>query len=150
MRILDSEKVNYNIYGYDNKDNKIDGVAVAHKIEKNVDQVYKTLVTQGNSKEIFVFVIPVEKELDLKKAASAAKDKKVEMIAVNDINKYTGYIRGGCSPIGQKKKYRTFIDISAQDIGEIVVSGGKIGVQIGLATKDLLSSTGGITADLVK
>jgi Cys-tRNA(Pro)/Cys-tRNA(Cys) deacylase len=130
MRLLDKNKINYNTISYDNKDGKIDGVAVADKIGKDVNSVFKTLVTQGQSKELYVFIIPVKEELDLKKAAKVAGEKKVEMIHVKDINKYTGYIRGGCSPLAMKKLYKTFIHSSAKGLTNIVFSGGKIGLQI--------------------
>lgn len=130
MRILDNEKIEYNVITYDNKDGKIDGISVSQKIGKATKYVYKTLVVQGHSKSIFVFVLPVEEELDLKKAAIAAEEKNVSMIPVKDILKWTGYIRGGCSPIGMKKSYKTFIDSSAQNIDKIIVSAGKIGFQI--------------------
>lgn len=150
MRILDSKKLPYEWLSYDNKDGKIDGISVANKINRDPRMVYKTLVTQGNSKEIFVFVVPVESELHLKKAAKAAGEKKVEMIHVKDIQKLTGYIRGGCSPIGMKKQYPTFIDESAKAIETIIVSGGKIGTQIEIKADDLIAATGAIFADLVK
>ena len=109
-------------HSYENKDGKIDGVAVAHKINKDVNSVFKTLVTQGHSKEFLVYVIPVAEELDMKKAAKAAGEKNVEMIHVKDINKITGYIRGGCSPIGMKKVFRTFVQDSALEHSTIAVS----------------------------
>jgi Cys-tRNA(Pro)/Cys-tRNA(Cys) deacylase len=112
--------------------------------------VYKTLVAQGNSKELFVFVIPVSNELDLKKAAVAAGEKKIEMIPVKTILNSTGYIRGGCSPIGMKKRYETFLDSSADKLDDIIVSGGRIGTQIELSVEDLLKSVGGKVADLIK
>jgi Cys-tRNA(Pro)/Cys-tRNA(Cys) deacylase len=139
MRMLDSKKIPYHLITYDNKDGKIDGVSVAQKINKETKMVYKTLVAQGSSKELYVFIIPVEEELDLKKAAKAAGEKKVEMIPVKDIQKWTGYIRGGCSPIGMKKQYSTFIDQSAMELESIVVSGGKIGVQLEVSVLDLQS-----------
>lgn len=150
MRILDSKKLPYEWHSYDNKDGKIDGISVANKINRDPKTVYKTLVTQGNSKEIFVFVIPVEGELDLKKAAKAAGEKKVEMIHVKDIRKLTGFIRGGCSPLGMKKQYPTFIDESAKTLETIVVSGGKIGVQIELIAEHLIAAIGAKFADVVK
>ncbi|MGU8289558.1 aminoacyl-tRNA deacylase, partial [Clostridium perfringens] len=113
MRILDSKKVSYEMLSYESEDGKIDGISVAHKIGVDEKNVFKTLVAQGTSKELYVFVIPVAEELDLKNAAKIAGEKKVEMIAVKDIMKYTGYIRGGCSPIGLKRDYRTFIHESA-------------------------------------
>ncbi|WP_270251986.1 Cys-tRNA(Pro) deacylase, partial [Clostridium perfringens] len=116
MRILDSKKVSYEMLSYESEDGKIDGISVAHKIGVDEKNVFKTLVAQGTSKELYVFVIPVAEELDLKNAAKIAGEKKVEMIAVKDIMKYTGYIRGGCSPIGMKKNYKTFIHESAEDL----------------------------------
>jgi Cys-tRNA(Pro)/Cys-tRNA(Cys) deacylase len=150
MRILDAKKIAYEVLTYDNKDGKIDGVSVAAKIGKNPHEVYKTLVTQGASKDLFVFVIPVEEELDLKKCAKAAGEKKVEMIPVKDIQKWTGYIRGGCSPVGMKKEYKTFLDESGQELPTIIVSGGKIGVQIVVSPQDLKDVTDAEFADLTK
>ncbi|MDR4950129.1 Cys-tRNA(Pro) deacylase [Neobacillus cucumis] len=141
MRILDAKKVEYGMLTYDNKDGKIDGISVAEKIGKSPDRVYKTLVTQGASKNIFVFVIPVAAELDLKKAAKAAGEKSMEMLPMKDIQKWTGYIRGGCSPIGMKKEYRTFLDESSKDLEEMVVSAGKIGIQMVLTPADLQEVT---------
>ena len=112
--------------------------------------MFKTLVLQGQSKEIYVFVIPVNEELDLKKSAKVAGEKKVEMIHVKDINKYTGYIRGGCSPIGMKKLYKTFIHSTAENLETIVVSGGKIGMQIELSPKDLINIINGNFQDIIK
>lgn len=137
MRLLDQKKIAYTMHTYDNKDGKIDGVSVAAKINKDPKQVYKTLVAQGTSKELYVFIIEVEAELDLKKAAKAAGEKKVEMLPVKDIQKYTGYIRGGCSPLAMKKQYATFIDREAEHLETIVVSAGKIGFQIELTPSDL-------------
>jgi Cys-tRNA(Pro)/Cys-tRNA(Cys) deacylase len=137
MRLLDQKKIAYTMHAYDNKDGKIDGVSVAGKINKDPKEVYKTLVAQGASKELYVFIIEVGAELDLKKAAKAAGEKKVEMLPVKDIQKYTGYIRGGCSPLGMKKLYATFIDSKAEQLETIVVSAGKIGYQIELAPSDL-------------
>jgi len=149
MRILDTQKVPYEILTYDSKDGKIDGVAVAGKIGREASQVYKTLVAVGASKGLYVFVIPVESELDLKKAAKEACEKKVEMLPVKDIQKFTGYIRGGCSPIGMKKNYPTFLDESAQELETIIVSAGKIGFQVELAPEQLIQATEGKYADLV-
>jgi Cys-tRNA(Pro)/Cys-tRNA(Cys) deacylase len=150
MRILDAKKVPYEMLSYDNKDGKIDGISVAAKINKDPSEVYKTLVTQGASKNLFVYVIPVEAELDLKKAAKVAGEKKVEMIPDKDIQKWTGYIRGGCSPIGMKKEYSTFLDNSCQTLEFMVVSGGKIGVQIVIKPNDLLEIIKGNMEDLIK
>jgi Cys-tRNA(Pro)/Cys-tRNA(Cys) deacylase len=150
MRVLDTEDIHYGMLSYDNKDGKIDGVSVAQKVDRNIEQVYKTLVTQGSSKGIYVFVIPVEEELDLKKAAKVAKEKKVDMIAVKDIQKWTGYIRGGCSPIGMKKLYPTFIDQHAEKLEKMIVSGGKIGIQIEINPHDLNEVIQGEFAFIVK
>lgn len=150
MRILDTQKVPYEILTYDPNDGKIDGVAVARKIGRNPAQVYKTLVVVGSSKELYVFVIPVEAELDMKKAAREAGEKNVEMLPVKDIQKFTGYIRGGCSPVGMKKNYLTFLDNSAQELETIIVSAGKIGFQVELAPDQLISAVDGKYAELVK
>ncbi|WP_053368466.1 Cys-tRNA(Pro) deacylase [Bacillus sp. FJAT-27245] len=148
MRLLDSKKAEYAMLSYEVSDGKVDGVSVAEKIGKPKEMVFKTLVTQGASKNIYVFVIPVEAELDLKKAAKAAGEKKVDMIAVKDIQKLTGYIRGGCSPIGMKKLYRTFIDSNAEQLDRMIVSGGKIGVQIELSPEILKKVIHAEIADL--
>jgi len=137
MRLLDKEKIPYKIHTYENKDGMIDGISVANKIGVPVEKVYKTLVTQGHSKEYFVFVIPVANELDLKAAARAVGDKSIEMIKVADINKITGYIRGGCSPIGMKKQFITVVDSSCEELDTIVISAGKIGFQVELNPTDL-------------
>lgn len=150
MRMLDQKKIDYQIFLYDNNDGKIDGVSVANKIGKDPKTVYKTLVTQGNSREIYVFVIPVADELDLKKAAKATGEKKVEMIPVKDILKWTGYIRGGCSPVGMKSNYQTFIDKRAGELDTIVVSGGRIGTQIEMKIEKLIEATVGKFEELIK
>ena len=137
MRILDSKKIEYNMISYDISDDNIDGISVATKIGRDVSEVYKTLVTQGTSKELYVYVIPVNENLDLKKAAKVAGEKKVEMIHVKDINKFTGYIRGGCSPIGMKKQYKTFINDTGKELENVIVSAGKIGYQIEINPFDL-------------
>ena len=150
MRILDSKKVSYEMLSYESEDGKIDGISVAHKIGVDEKNVFKTLVAQGTSKELYVFVIPVAEELDLKNAAKIAGEKKVEMIPVKDILKYTGYIRGGCSPIGMKKNYKTFIHESAEDLDFIIFSAGKIGHQIKMNPNDLVSVVEGEFAFLIK
>ena len=150
MRILDSKKVSYEMLSYESEDGKIDGISVAHKIGVDEKNVFKTLVAQGTSKELYVFVIPVAEELDLKNAAKIAGEKKVEMIAVKDIMKYTGYIRGGCSPIGLKRDYRTFIHESAKGLDFMIVSAGKIGHQIKLNPNDLVEVVSGKFEDLIK
>lgn len=149
MRILDKNKVKYEVIEYDISDGKIDGVSVAEKTNQSVKEVYKTLVTQGNTKIIYVFVIPVNEELNLKKAAKVCGEKKVDMIHVNDILKLTGYIRGGCSPIGMKKLYKTFIHKDAERLEKICVSAGKKGLQIKLSPQDLKESANAIFEDLI-
>ena len=138
MRILDKENIVYNIYTYEVRDNSIDGISVANKLGISVKKVFKTLVTKGHSGDFYVFVIPVAKELNLKAAARSVEEKSVEMIKVNDMLKITGYIRGGCSPIGMKKAYTTVIDESSVDLDRIIVSGGKIGFQVEINPKDLI------------
>ncbi|MGU8236489.1 Cys-tRNA(Pro) deacylase [Clostridium perfringens] len=150
MRILDSKKVSYEMLSYESEDGKIDGISVAHKIGVDEKNVFKTLVVQGTSKELYVFVIPVAEELDLKSAAKIAGEKKVEMISVKDILKHTGYIRGGCSPIGLKRPYKTFIHESAKELDFMIVSAGKIGHQIKLNPNDLVNVVEGEFAFLIK
>lgn len=136
MRILDKSKIPYVPHFYESGGVCIDGVSVAQKIGKPPESVFKTLVTR-NGRDFFVFVIPVAKELDLKKCAKAVGRKSVEMIHVNEINKATGYIRGGCSPIGMKKQYVTVVDESAKNFETIIFSGGKIGTQVEMSPFDL-------------
>lgn len=150
MRILDSKKVNYEMITYESKDGKIDGISVAHKIGVDETNVFKTLVAQGTSKELYIFVIPVAEELNLKEAALITSEKKIEMINVNDIMKYTGYIRGGCSPIGQKREYKTFIHESAKELDFIIVSAGKIGYQIKINPNDLINVVSGKFEYIIK
>ncbi len=138
MRILDGAHIQYNTYTYDNKDGAIDGVSVANKIGQPVERVYKTLVTRGASNNFFVFVIPVSKELNLKAAAKSVGEKSIEMIRMDEINKVTGYIRGGCSPIGMKKDYRTVLDSSCENIETIIFSAGKIGFQVEVKPSELI------------
>ena len=139
MRILERAKVAYTAHEYPHEEGvAVDGVTVAASIGEDPACVYKTLVTQGNSKNYFVFVIPVAAELDLKAAARSVGEKSVAMIHVREINQITGYIRGGCTAIGMKKQYVTRVDESAAALDTIIVSGGRIGSQIELAPADLL------------
>lgn len=149
MRILDAMHVSYQLHTYEPGES-VDGVSVAAKMGMDVNKVYKTLVTQGKGGGFFVFVVPVARELDLKKAARAAGEKSVEMIPVKEINRHTGYIRGGCSPVGMKKKYLTFIDESARGLPAMVVSGGRIGLQMEIAPEDLARSVSARFADLLR
>ena len=148
MRILDQKKIPYEAHTYPHGDDPIDGVTVAGMIQRSPDQVFKTLVARGASKNILVFVIPVAMELDLKKAAKAAGEKSVAMIHVSEITSLTGYVRGGCSPIGMKKLYSTVFDESCMEQSTIIVSAGKIGYQIETAPQNLIDLTRGKTADL--
>ncbi len=149
MRILDSKNINYKEIQYKIDDGGIDGISVSEKINKNFEEVYKTLITKG-LEEHYVFIIPVDKQLDLKKAAKVTGEKKIEFININDILKTTGYIRGGCSPIGMKKKYKTFIQKDSFSLNEIVVSAGKIGLQVELSPLDLKEITDGNFVDIIK
>lgn len=148
MRMLDRGKVPYHMYTYDHSDGKIDGVSVAAKVGQDPDKVFKTLVTKGSSGGYFVFVLPVALELDLKKAARAVGEKSVAMIRVDEINRVTGYIRGGCSPVGMKKQYPTVFHETAEIMDTILVSAGKIGFQVELSTAALMELVGGASADL--
>ena len=129
MRILDKNKIEYKTYEYDSS-KAISGLEVAQSLNQNPEFVYKTLVTTAKSKEHYVFLVPVAKELDLKKAALAVGEKSVEMLKQKDLFGLTGYVHGGCSPLGMKKLFTTVIDISAQHIPYIIFSAGKIGYQI--------------------
>lgn len=149
MRILEKEKIEYTAHEYPHGKDAVDGVTVASLMGQNPDYVFKTLVTKGCGRDYYVFVVPVAKELDLKKCAKAVGEKSVEMIPVKDINKVTGYVRGGCSPVGMKKQYRTTYHETANSIPHIIVSAGKIGYQIDLNPQDLIKLTDGQTADIV-
>lgn len=149
MRILDSMNIEYDYLTYECEDGKIDGVSVAHKTGQNPEAVFKTLVSVGHSKELYVFCIPVEYELDLKKAAHASGEKNIELLPLKELTKNTGYIRGGCSPIGMKKHYKTFIDESAMLHHKILVSGGSIGIQMILNSDDLIKAADASYADLI-
>lgn len=136
MRMLDKAKVNYKHYTYAETD-AVSGVEVAAVLKQNPLQVFKTLVTVAKSGQHYVFLIPVEKELDLKKAAHAVDEKSVEMVKSKDLLPLTGYIHGGCSPIGMKKFFKTTIDSSAQNFDTIIFSAGKIGYQVEMSLDEL-------------
>lgn len=148
VRLLDQQKVYYELFEYVVNDGQIDGVSVAQKIGQQVEKVFKTLVATAGPGKIFVFLVPVAQELNLKAAAKAVGEKKVEMVAVKDILALTGYIRGGCSPLGMKKIYPTFIDETAKELEMMIVSAGKIGMQIHLKPNDLLTCTNGVYISL--
>ena len=149
MRILESMKIPFSQYTYE-CDEFVDGLQIADTLQLPYEKVYKTLVTIGNSKNYFVFVIPIAEELDLKKAAKAVGEKSVEMIHVKDINAITGYIRGGCTAIGMKKQYVTRIDSSAQGLSTMIVSGGRIGSQIELKPEDLARAARAEFAEIIR
>lgn len=136
MRILEQKKVSYGTYSYAETE-AISGVEVAEVLNQDPNQVFKTLVTVGNSKNYYVFMIPVHKELDLKKAAKAVGEKSISMIKSKELLPLTGYIHGGCSPIGMKKQFRTTIDVSASGFETIIFSAGKIGYQVEVALEGL-------------
>ena len=129
MRILDKNKIPYQALHYE-CDEFIDGLHTAELTGAPVEQSFKTLVARGKSGQYYVYVIPIAREVDLKLVAKAAREKSVEMIHVKEIHAITGYIRGGCSPIGMKKQFPTFLDESAQQFETIYISGGKIGLSI--------------------
>lgn len=138
MRILDQKKIKYNTYEYPHTEGVcVDGLEVARLLNQDPNRVFKTLVTVDNTKHYHVMVVPVEYELDLKKCAKASSVKSLDMIAVKELLTLTGYIRGGCSPIGMKKSFKTIVDISALEYDTIIFSGGKIGLQIEMNPKDL-------------
>ena len=140
MRILDQKKVLYSVTEYETCDGKIDGISVAIKVNKDPNKVFKTLVLI-NGNDLYVFVIPVNKELDLKAAAKAACIKYIEMLPQKQLLPLTGYIHGGCTAIGMKKRYPVFIDESVLDVDYITVSGGRVGVQITLSANDYIFAT---------
>ena len=147
MRIIEKEGVKYKVHTYDG--GALSGVEVAQALGEDVDRVYKTLVTKADPGKFYVFVIPVAAELDLKKAAKAAGEKAVEMLPQKQLLPTTGYIHGGCSPVGMKKLFPTFFDSSAED-KIIFVSGGKVGMQVELACANLLKITNGKLADIAR
>lgn len=149
MRILEQKKIPYTAHTYPHEEGvAVDGVTVAQAMGQDPECVFKTLVARGASKAVYVFAIPVADSLDLKKAARAAGEKSIEMVHVKEINALTGYIRGGCSPVGMRKAYPTFFHETAEIIDSIAVSAGKIGCQVELAPAALLALTGGTLADL--
>ncbi len=149
MRILETLNIPFQHHTYEVEE-FIDGIQTADKLGLPHEKVYKTLVTVGASKNYYVFVIPIDEELDLKKAARSVGEKNVAMIHVKEINQITGYIRGGCTAIGMKKQYVTRVQEDAMLLEEILVSGGRIGSQIALAPDDLLKAAQAEYADVIK
>ena len=147
-RVLDAKKIVYELHTY-KPDATMSGEEIAGILGNNPDKVFKTLVTQGKSGEYYVFVVPVKAELDLKKAAKISGEKSVNMIKQKDLLPLTGYVHGGCSPIGMKKQFQTFIHETASGFDKIFVSAGKVGFQIELSPEDLISVAGCVAADIV-
>ena len=148
MRVLDGKKISYESHSYE-PDATMTGEEIAEILGEAPEKVFKTLVTQGKSGAYYVFVIPVQTELDLKKAAKAAGEKAVSMIKQKELLPLTGYVHGGCSPIGMKKQFPTYIHETATGYDHIFVSAGKVGFQIELAPTDLINAVNIKTADLV-
>ncbi len=147
IRIVETAKIDYVLHSYPCKE-ALDAVTVAGKIGAEIERVFKTLVTVGKSGNYYVFVVPGAEELDLKKASQSVGEKSVSMIHVKDINKITGYIRGGCSPVGMKKNYVTVFDITAESFDKIYVSAGKLGFQMEINPKELCALVRGSFAQI--
>lgn len=150
VRILDGEGIPYELMEYDVNDGLLDGVSVADKTGQEMETVFKTLVTIAGPGQLFVFLVPVAEELDLKKAARVAGVKKLEMLPLKELTKETGYMRGGCSAVGMKKKFPTFMDRSAENLDTMIVSAGKIGLQMKLAPGQLAQVTASTFHDVTK
>ncbi len=149
MRLLEQKKIKYTPHEYPHGDEAVDGVTVAESLGQPPEKVFKTLVARGASKKIYVFDIPVAEELDLKKAAKAVGEKSIAMIHVKEITELTGYVRGGCSPVGMKKQYFTVFHDSCLAQDTVMVSAGKIGYQVELAPEELIRLTRAATADII-
>ena len=149
MRVLDSRKIEYQSHSYE-PDASMSGEEIAKILGEDASRFFKTLVTQGKSKAYYVFVIPVKEELDLKKVAKAAGEKAIAMIRQKDLLPLTGYVHGGCSPVGMKKQFPTFVHETAGNYDKMFVSAGKVGFQVELAPEDLKSAVHFEYADLVE
>ena len=149
IRLLETQQVPYELIEYEAADGKIDGLSVAEKIGHPPKHVYKTLLTTAGAGKYFVCIIPVEKELNLKKVAKEVGEKKIDLLPVKDLLAITGYIRGGCSPMGMKKLFPTILDEEAINLPYIIVSGGKIGLQVKMTVEHLLLMTKGKTASVI-
>lgn len=147
MRILETKKIPFTTHTYECEE-FIDGIQIADMLGLPHEKVYKTLVTQGSSKNYYVFVIPIAEEMDMKKAAKSVGEKSVAMLHVKDINAVTGYIRGGCTAIGMKKQYVTRIEEAAKNLEHIIVSGGKLGTQLELTPDDFIKASNAEYADI--
>lgn len=149
VRLCEVKGISFSIFTYDTADGFLDGVTVADKINKSYESVFKTLVTVGKSGQHYVFMIPVDKTLDLKKASKAVSEKAIEMIPAKNILKVTGYIKGGCSPIGMKKSYPMVVDETIILLEEITFSAGKIGMQLNMSVTDFSEMVSYKMADVV-
>lgn len=149
IRILESKNITHSIIEYEFTEDEIDAISVAKKIGVNAETVFKTLVGRNEENKFYVFVIPGNFEMNLKKAAKASNSKKIELIKVKELKQVTGYIRGGCSPIGMKKLFPTFIDESAQLYDNIFISAGIRGTQLKISPEELLKIINAKFADLI-
>ena len=149
MRLLEENSITFQAHEYDIADGKIDACSIAGKLNRSTDEVFKTLVTEAPGPEYFVFVVPASGELNLKKAAKAAKVKSIEMIPLKKLLPLTGYVHGGCSPIGMKKKFPTFIDETAILFDRIFVSGGYVGLNLEIAPEELAGFVNAEFADII-
>jgi len=150
MRLLDKAKISYRTAEYEVDENDLTGTHVALQVDLPLEQVFKTIVVKGERKGMCVFCLPVDKELNLKKAAATIGDKKIELLHVKDLLKTTGYIRGGCSPIGMKKKFPTYIDYTAENFQEVSVSAGVRGCQLILKPQDLIQFVDATVVDVTE
>ena len=148
MRILEKKKIPFTYITYECEE-FVDGVQIADKLGQPHELVYKTLVTVGKSKAYYVFVIPIAEEIDFKKAAKSVGEKSLEMLPLKELTAVTGYVRGGCTSIGMKKKFKTIIQEDAQKLDKIIVSGGKIGLQLILLPEDLKRAADAEYADII-
>ena len=148
MRFLEKSKIEYTVQTYECEE-FIDGIHTAEKLGQPLDETFKTLVAKGKSGSYYCFLLPVALELDLKKAAKSVDEKSVELLHVKDITAVTGYVRGGCTPIGMKKQFMTVIHSSAETMPQFYISGGRIGVQMQLSPQELVNAIRGKFADIV-
>ncbi|GAA3020578.1 Cys-tRNA(Pro) deacylase [Tetragenococcus solitarius] len=148
IRLIEQHNISYKEYEYSWNEEQLSAEHVAFELNQNLEKIFKTLVAVGNKTGALVAVVPGDQELDLKKIAKASQNKKVEMLHLKDLEKTTGYIRGGCSPIGMKKKFPTYIDQSAKNFASILVSAGKRGLQIELSPEDLANIVNGMFAEI--
>jgi Cys-tRNA(Pro)/Cys-tRNA(Cys) deacylase len=149
VRIIEARKIPFETFEYDVNEDDLSGISVARKINADEDSVFKTLVTRNEKNQIIVFCVPVNQELNLKKAASVSGSKKIEMIKTAELLAITGYVRGGCSPIGMKKEYPVYIEETAQIMENIYISAGIRGMQVRISTSNLAAVLNAIFADVI-